>query len=452
MHHTLDQLRRGQLAGTKRLNLAADLTRFPEEIFDLADSLEVLDLSHNRLSQLPEDLPRLHRLRVLFLSYNQFETVPEVVGRCRGLSMIGFKGNRIAHLPAEALPPQTRWLILTDNCLEALPDALGSLPGLEKLMLAGNGLRRLPESLARCQNLALLRLAANQLPELPDWLMELPRLAWLAYAGNPDHGQPGGAVDSRSPLPPIPWDQLQLGALLGEGASGQIYQGTWHHPQGPRAVAVKLFKGQITSDGSPRDEMAVCLAAGQHPNLIGPLGEINHHPEAKIGLVLPLLPKDYRALGHPPSLASCSRDTYPEERLFSLEQLLRIATQVAAAATHLHQQGILHGDLYAHNILVHPEGPAQLSDFGAASFYGRTATPQLERLEVLAFGYLLEELLNRCPQGQGQSPQVMADLHRLRWQCTLPQPRQRPNFADALEQLQALATAAGSLSAWAGVA
>ena len=446
MHHTLDQLRRGQLAGTKRLNLAADLTRFPEEIFDLADSLEVLDLSHNQLSQLPEDLPRLHRLRVLFLSYNQFETVPEVVGRCSGLSMIGFKGNRIAHLPAEALPPQTRWLILTDNCLESLPDTLSSLPKLEKLMLAGNGLHRLPETLAHCQNLALLRLAANQLTELPNWLMDLPRLAWLAYAGNPVHG--GGG--ETSPLQPIPWDQLQIGPLLGEGASGQIYQGTWHHPQGPRTVAVKLFKGEITSDGSPRDEMAACLAAGQHPSLIGPLGEINHHPQAKMGLVLPLLPPQYQSLGNPPSLASCSRDTYPEDRLFSLDQLLGIAIQVAAAATHLHQRGILHGDLYAHNILIHPEGLARLSDFGAASFYSRAAAPQLQRLEVLAFGYLLEELLNRCPHNQGHLPQVVADLHRLRWQCTQPQPSQRPDFADVLEQLQV--TAASSLPAWPGVA
>lgn len=452
MHHTLDQLRCGQLAGVKRLHLAADLTRFPEEIFDLADSLEVLDLSHNQLSHLPEDLPRLHRLRVLFLSYNQFEVVPEVVGRCPHLSMIGFKGNQIAHLPPEALPPQTRWLILTDNRLEALPDRLGSLPKLEKLMLAGNRLRRLPETMAHCQNLALLRLAANQLEELPDWLITLPRLAWLAYAGNPGHDRGVGAMGARSPLPPIPWEHLQIGDLLGQGASGQIYQGTWHHPQGPRAVAVKLFKGEITSDGSPQDEMAVCLAAGQHPNLIGPLGQISHHPEAKIGLVLPLLPKDYQALGDPPSLASCSRDTYPEDRVFSLHQVLGIATSVAAAATHLHQQGILHGDLYAHNILIHPQGPARLSDFGAASFYGRTATPQLERLEVLAFGYLLEELLNRCPQGQGQSPQVMADLHRLRWQCTLPQPRQRPDFADFLERLQAMATVARPGPAWEGVA
>ena len=74
--HSLEQLRRGELAGIRRLDLAADLDEFPREIFDLADSLEVLNLSGNRLRALPHDLSRLHRLKVLFCSDNPFETLP----------------------------------------------------------------------------------------------------------------------------------------------------------------------------------------------------------------------------------------------------------------------------------------------------------------------------------------------------------------------------------------
>ncbi len=44
---TLAQLRAGQLAGIKRLDLSCGLTEFPREIFDLADSLEILNLSGN---------------------------------------------------------------------------------------------------------------------------------------------------------------------------------------------------------------------------------------------------------------------------------------------------------------------------------------------------------------------------------------------------------------------
>ena len=70
--HTLAQLRAGELSGITRLDLAEGLTEFPREIFDLADSLEVLNLSGNALSALPEDLHRLTRLRVLFCSDNRF--------------------------------------------------------------------------------------------------------------------------------------------------------------------------------------------------------------------------------------------------------------------------------------------------------------------------------------------------------------------------------------------
>ena len=68
--------------GTRRLQLSRGLTEFPREIFELADTLEVLDLSGNALATLPDDLHRLHRLRVLFCSDNRFTELPEAIGRC----------------------------------------------------------------------------------------------------------------------------------------------------------------------------------------------------------------------------------------------------------------------------------------------------------------------------------------------------------------------------------
>src|SRR3954468_24944481 len=113
--HTLAQLQTGQLAGIARLQLSCGLTEFPREIFHLADTLEILDLSGNALSSLPADLARLTRLRIIFCSNNQFTVLPAVLGQCAQLTMIGFKSNRISEVPADALPPALRWLILTDN-------------------------------------------------------------------------------------------------------------------------------------------------------------------------------------------------------------------------------------------------------------------------------------------------------------------------------------------------
>ena len=65
-HDTLTRLQNGELTGIKRLDLSCGLTEFPREIFALADSLEVLNLSGNQLSSLPDDLWRLHKMQIIF--------------------------------------------------------------------------------------------------------------------------------------------------------------------------------------------------------------------------------------------------------------------------------------------------------------------------------------------------------------------------------------------------
>jgi hypothetical protein len=439
--HTLEQLRAGQLNGTKRLDLAVGLTEFPAEIFDLAETLEVLNLSGNALSSLPDDLGRLHRLRVLFCSDNQFTEVPAVLGQCPQLSMVGFKANQIRTLPAAALTPALRWLILTDNQLEALPYEIGDCAQLQKLMLAGNRLRNLPATLARCTRLELLRIAANELTELPAWLLALPRLSWLAYAGNPFSEQAEATALATHPIGAIDWKELTVEQQLGEGASGVIYRACWQRQgQAATEVAVKLFKGAVTSDGLPHSEMAACISAGPHPNLIAVAGKVNHHPAGAEGLVLELINPAYGNLAGPPSLATCTRDVYAPDASFRLEAALNIALGIAGAAEHLHAQGILHGDLYAHNILTTAKGDALLGDFGAACFFAVEESANaaaLQRLEVRAFGCLLEELLERCTEAEA-APAAMATLWDLQQRCTQPDVAGRPLFAEIRQALAAL--------------
>lgn len=434
--HTLEDLRAGRLAGARRLDLSAGLTEFPEEIFSLADSLEVLNLSGNRLTALPASLPLLHRLQVLFCSDNQFEAVPEVLGECPQLTMVGFKANQITTLPAAALPPRLRWLILTDNRLASLPPEIGRCADLQKLMLAGNRLRHLPAELAQCTNLELLRIAANELQELPAWLLGLPRLSWLAYAGNSFGAAAEAASLARHPIASIAWPELTIEQQLGEGASGVIYRARRVRASQPAAeVAVKLFKGAVTSDGLPHSEMAACISAGRHPNLIAVEGKIAQHPAGAEGLVLELIDPAYSNLAGPPSLATCTRDVYAPGTTFTLAAALRLAHGIASAAAHLHAQGILHGDLYAHNILNMPTGEALLGDFGAASFFDVAApgAVSVQRLEVRAFGCLLEELLAHCPAGDAATLAALAELQR---RCVAPVAAERPLFVE-IEQVLA---------------
>ena len=222
--HTLPLLRSGKLTGIKRLDLSCGLADFPNEIFDLADSLEILNLSGNALSSLPDDLPRLYKLRVIFCSDNLFSELPEVLGQCQNLEMVGFKANRINKVSAASLPNKLRWLILTDNKITELPSELGSCASLQKLMLSGNQLQDLPIQMSACTRLELLRISANCFTQLPSWLLSLPKLAWLAYAGNPFSDADELVATTEQNITQIDWSTLELQQILGEGASGVIYR------------------------------------------------------------------------------------------------------------------------------------------------------------------------------------------------------------------------------------
>ncbi|WP_429092042.1 leucine-rich repeat-containing protein kinase family protein [Aeromonas veronii] len=449
--HTLEQLRAGELCGARHLKLSENLTEFPTEILSLKETLEVLDLTGNQLSMLPDELAGFGKLRIIFCSENRFTELPEVLGRCPALTMVGFKANRIATVSAKALPAGLRWLILTDNAIEHLPDELGQCDALQKLMLAGNRLRELPTSLANCRKLELLRIAANRIECFPEWLLSLPRLSWLAYSGNPfSEGAEARAIDDAH-VDPLAWETLALGELLGQGASGVIHRATLvgnpvdevtqasDRGDGSQ-VAVKLFKGAVTSDGLPRCEMAASLAAGTHPNLIKVIGKVADHPSGIPALVMELIDPAFANLAGPPSLDSCTRDVYPEGLHLSVPDALAMAHGIASVAGHLHRAGIMHGDLYGHNILFTrgSDAPARalLGDFGAASLYDRCDRERavgLERLEVRAFGCLLEELLAHCDT-QGS---LLDGLHQLKAACLSEFPVDRPDFAYIERQLAA---------------
>ncbi|HEX5669938.1 MAG TPA: protein kinase, partial [Sulfuricurvum sp.] len=269
---------------------------------------------------------------------------------------------------------------------------------------------------ASCQNLELLRLSANQLQEIPSWLLTLPKLSWLAFSGNPCSGKQKFALEE------VAYDALEVKELLGSGASGEIFRAysTVHQED----VALKLFKGAITSDGYAHDEMNACMSVGEHPNLIKVLAKIAG--DEKLGLLLEYIPNIYRNLGLPPDFETCTRDTFKEETLFSVQTIGEVAKAIASAAAHLHTRGVMHGDLYAHNVLINDNDHCYLGDFGAASFY-EPHQKEFEKIEVRAFGCLLEDMLSLCPVKEGEEYEI---LEQLRIRCMNENSNKRPLFSE----------------------
>ncbi len=433
--NTLEALRLGKLKGSKKLKLACGLKIFPKEIFDLSETLEILDLTDNALSDLPHDFHKLKKLKILFLSNNLFREVPSILAKCTNLTMIGIRNNQINVLKENVLPLNIRWLILTDNNLKKLPDSLGNLQYLQKCMLSGNRLESLPQSLSNCKNLELLRISSNKLTKLPIWLLQLPKLSWLAYSGNPFCAK---HPSCDTPIDEVLWENLKIEEKLGEGASGEIYKAIWKDEE----VALKIFKGSMTSDGLPQEEMDINISMGKHTHLIDVLARVTGHPEGRDVLMLELIPSKFYNLGLPPSLESCTRDIYPKDFELNIATSIKILVAMASAALHMHQRGIMHGDFYAHNILIDQEGHSILGDFGGASYYEpkeKEIRDALERLEVRAFGCLIEEFL-LLSQKDTTLDTLKTKLEQIKDACLSNPNSRRPLFQSIYKDIHSLYT------------
>eukprot|EP00981_Chlorochromonas_danica_P006107 scaffold1287_cov253-Ochromonas_danica.AAC.20 len=394
------------------------LSEFPTELFTIAKSIEVLNLGGNHLSHLPEEILQFTELKILFFGQNDFSHIPSQLGQLPKLRMLSFKANHVQTVSESCLSTNLEWLILTDNNISELPQSIGKLVKLRKLLLAGNQLSSLPESMKNCRELELVRLSSNRLSVLPPWLLRLPKLSWIAFAGNQINYSPRPS-DLR--VPSIRWQDLEIQNKLGEGAS-----------------ALKEFKGEVTSDGLAEDEILVSENVGNHPTFIKVLGRVVDHPAGLPGLLLPLLPLDrFSILGGPPSFQSITRDTFnPDHPNYPLSYVIDVLTSVAAGCEHLRSLSVMHGDLYAHNILttspLASSSPTEalLTDFGASSFYPVDEEQQqyLERVEVRAFGCLMEDLLTRLQKESSRDQKTEDELKELMQKCLDEDVLKRPTF------------------------
>lgn len=416
----------------QRLNLRW-VNYFPEEIYDYADQIKILDVSMSTLHTLPDSFPFLHNLERVFLSENDFIEVPTILSKCRKLKMLSIKNGKLELFPEDSLPPSIEWLVLTDNPkLHTLPQSLGNLRHLRKLSLAGTGISELPESLSQCRNIEFLRISACQFHLKPPlWIFWLPKLAWYGDMGNP-FSPWYMIVETVKTFHKV---DVIIEEKINESPSSIVYKGCIKWNQ--EVVVIKNFKQMMTSDGYARDDLHMTILAGEHPHLIKIYGVMNSVEKDKLQYILSsYIAEDFIKLGFPPSLESCTRDTYSVDTIFTLSFIHNVCKSIASVLSHLHSRWICHGDLYAHNILVNPKWYAYLCDFWAATLYNPSENPHYQALDVRAFGCLLEELLDHIKSSENSI--IVSNLRQLQSECQSENPENRPSFQDISSHLNSV--------------
>ena len=194
------------------------------------------------------------------------------------------------------------------------------------------------------------------------------------------------------------------------------------------------------------------MNAGEHKNLVKVVAQLDQShedrsdAEKRLGLVMQLIPSHYMNLGMPPSLQTCTRDTFKEGTVYTVTTVAKVAVQMADVMTHLYARGISHGDVYAHNTMINKDGDVLFGDFGAATNLASLPDAQtalIERVEVRAFGNLLDDLLGLCvidfdveaAERFEQETALFAQLSEVKERCLLEEVSQRPCFSEILALL-----------------
>ncbi|KAA8542529.1 hypothetical protein F0562_023681 [Nyssa sinensis] len=161
------------------------LKTFPDEVLDLDISVRTLDLTHNKLVDIPMEISKLINMQRLVLADNLIERLPVNLGKLQSLKVMTFDANRITILPDElGQLVRLERLSISGNLLTCLPETIGSLRNLILLNVSSNKLEFLPESIGSCFSLEELQANENSIEELPSSVCNLVHLKALCLNQN----------------------------------------------------------------------------------------------------------------------------------------------------------------------------------------------------------------------------------------------------------------------------
>ncbi|GCE48993.1 serine/threonine protein kinase [Thermosporothrix hazakensis] len=190
-------------------------------------------------------------------------------------------------------------------------------------------------------------------------------------------------------------DRYELRRVIGKGGMAEVYEG--YDPRFERKVAIKIF---IRNDEEMLNRFireARVMAALRHPHLI-PIydaGKTTLNGALRHYIVMPLMQ------------GGTLRTRLRKGPLSPMEvrQYLR---SIASALDYMHQQGIIHRDIKASNVLLDEQGHCYLADFGIA----RRAT---DATQLTSTGFVLGTADYIAPElfDDGRKADALSDLYSL---------------------------------------
>lgn len=162
-HNLIDSLPKSinQLKKLRHLSLSGNNLRYIEPGFG-PEHLNIIDLSNNQLTELPESIGSMVNLQVLGLKWNKLQALPSSIGKLTALKELNVSGNE----------------------LNTIPQSIGDLKLLESLELSSNKIDTLFYSFGELEGLTTLDLSYNELEYFPTEITQLSGLSYLSLENN----------------------------------------------------------------------------------------------------------------------------------------------------------------------------------------------------------------------------------------------------------------------------
>jgi len=438
MSNALLAIRHAKRSDAVSLDLSGqDLKELPKELFGLGPTLEILNLSNNKLSSI-DGINQLTSLKELNLTGNLIKSLSKDICKCSKLKLLVLEKNpiiseypylkKIDVIDLESTLDkyfgETEYEVenefkqennneeikedlkgLNEEQLKKLINELrNEIKGLKlaaetnrpktassgikgeqkKELFSVDSQKELENEKTKCKKLEL------QLESMKNQLAKVMAEKTLGA---------GTTLEGIQGVTEIDYSELKIEEELGKGGFAIINKGKWRGTQ----VAIKrLFDPNVTEAQMEevRNEI-LTMATLRHPKITMLLGICRKPPN--IAIVMECCKSTLFALLHKSSVD------------LPLNIRLKIARDIASAYTFMHASGIVHRDLKSLNILIMDNNQIRLCDFGLArykadlnkgslQFSGTPAymaleifqkKPYDEKVDVFAFGTLLWEIVSR---------------------------------------------------------
>ncbi|XP_010184119.1 PREDICTED: leucine-rich repeat and calponin homology domain-containing protein 1, partial [Mesitornis unicolor] len=136
--------------------------------------LQQMDLSKNRLTEVPTELCHFVSLEMLNLYHNCIKIIPDAIVNLQMLTYLNLSRNQLSSLPACLCGLPLKVLIASNNKLCSLPEEIGQLKQLMELDVSCNEITALPQQIGQLKSLKELNVRRNYLEVLPQELVQLP--------------------------------------------------------------------------------------------------------------------------------------------------------------------------------------------------------------------------------------------------------------------------------------